>query len=92
MLSHEATTQGDPLAIPWYSLSTVNIISFLQEVLPSVKQVWLADDVASAGKINKLHEWYQKLECEGKQIGYIVNGSKSWLRVKSQEIADKAKE
>ena len=37
-------------------------------------------------------EWYKKLCVEGELYGYIVNGSKSWLIVKSEKDAARAKE
>ena len=89
--SQEGTTQGDPLAMPWYSLSTVPMINHLQTELDNIKQVWLADDAAAAGKIEELHEWYLCLENIGKQHGYYVNRTKSWLIVKSSEAAERAK-
>jgi hypothetical protein len=91
ILSQEGTTQGDPLAMPWYSLSTVSMINHLRTEVDDITQVWLADDAAAAGKIKQLHEWYLCLENIGKQHGYYVNGSKSWLIVKSNEAAERAK-
>ena len=91
ILSQEGTTQGDPLAMPWYSLCTTTMINHLQTNFENVKQVWLADDAASASKIEELHKWYLCLEQVGLQHGYYVNRPKSWLIVKSPEVADKAK-
>lgn len=51
ILSQEGTTQGDPLAMPWYSVNTSIIIESLKNSVTSVKQVWLADDSAGAGAI-----------------------------------------
>ena len=56
-----------------------------------VKQVWLADDSAGAGKISPLFNWYKYLEKEGKKYGYIVTGSKSWLITKSESLETEAK-
>ena len=92
ILSQEGTTQGDPLAMPFYSLSTVSMINHLQTEVDCIKQVWLADDAASAGKIEKLHEWYLCLESTGKPHGYYVNRTKSWLILKSEETAERAKQ
>ena len=50
ILSQKRTTQGDPLAMPWYSLCTSTIIEYLQSNTDNVHQVWLADDAASAGR------------------------------------------
>ena len=54
--SQEGTTQGDPLAMPWFSLNTVPVIQYLRNQVPSVKQVWLAGDASGGGKLWDLHE------------------------------------
>ena len=84
ILSMEGTTQGDPLAMAWYSLSTVVLIDALREKIPDVKQVWLADDASAAGKLNALKIWYDCLVEEGRKSGYFVNKSKCWLIVKDK--------
>ena len=38
-----------------------------------------------------LYNWYNHLSQGGKKCGYLVNGSKSWLIVKSDVLADEAK-
>ena len=38
-----------------------------------------------------LYNWYNYPSQEGKKCGYLVNGSKSWLIVKSDVLADEAK-
>ena len=38
-----------------------------------------------------LYNWYNHLSQEGKKYGYLVNGSKSWLTVKSAVLPDEAK-
>ena len=38
-----------------------------------------------------VYNWYNHLSQEGKKFGYLVNGSKSWLIVKSEVLADEAK-
>jgi hypothetical protein len=91
ILSMEGTTQGDPLAMPWYSLSTTTLINSLRASTPEVKQVWLADDASAAGKLDVLNKWYKDLEVEGKDHGYFVNCSKSWLIVKDREMEEQAK-
>ena len=91
ILSREGTAQGDPLAMPWYSVNTSIIIHTFRNDIPMVKQLWLADDSAGAGKISPLFSWYKYLEKEGKKYGYIVNGSKSWLITKSKSLATEAK-
>ena len=91
ILSQEGTTQGDPLAMPWYSVNTSIMIQSLRTSTPGVKQVWLADDSKGGGQIVLLYNWYNHLSQEGKMYGYLMNGSKSWLIVKSNVLADEAK-
>ena len=75
ILSQEGTTQGDPLAMPWYSVNTALIIQSLRKHTPSIKQLWLANDSAGSGRIEPLFDWYKNLCREGKKFGYLVNGS-----------------
>ena len=89
ILSQEGTTQGDPLAMPWYSLCTSTMIEYLQSNTNNVHQVWLADDAASAGRVRDLRDWYNNLTEVGQYHGYLMNGSKSWLICKSEEVAIK---
>ena len=92
ILLQEGTTQGDPLAMPWYSVNTSIMIQSLRLNVPEVKQVWLADDSAGGGRLINLYSWYKHLEEEGKKFGYLVNGPKCWLIVKSQELAKEARQ
>ena len=85
-MSQEGTTQGDPLAMPWYSANTSIIIETLRNDVPSVKQVLLADDSAGAGTIASLFNWFKIIVNEGQKYGYNVNGSKSWLITKSEPL------
>ena len=77
ILSQEGTTQGDPLAMPWYSVNTSIMIQSLRISTPGVKQVWPADDSAGGRQIVPLYNWYNHLSQEGKKYGYLVNGPKS---------------
>ena len=61
IFSQEGTTQGDPLAMPWYSVNTSFIIQSVKASTPGVKQVWLADNSAGGGQIVQLHHWYNHL-------------------------------
>ncbi|CAH3183216.1 unnamed protein product [Porites lobata] len=67
------------------------MIQNLRDHCPLVKQVWLADDSAGGGSIVQLYNWYRQLSKEGQKFGYLVNGTKSWLIVKSRELAEEAK-
>ena len=66
-------------------------ITSLRASILQVKQVWLADDSAGGGSIESLYQWYKSLCEEGRKFGYIVNGAKSWLIVKTSELAESAK-
>ena len=90
ILSQECITQGDPLAMPWYSINTFVLIESLRLSLSDVKHGWLADDSAVNGKVESLYNWYKHLNLEGNKFGFLVNGLKSWLIVKSQALADEA--
>ena len=50
-------------------------------------QVWLADNAPAAGKIKSLHKWFVRSSSEDKKTGYFVNGIKSGLIVKSDDLA-----
>ena len=91
MFSKEGTTQGDPMAMPWYALSTTVLINKLRSDCSSVSQVWLADDASGAGKIRQLFEWFCVLDNDGAGFGYHVNGKKSWLIVKSEAMIEEAR-
>ena len=47
----EGTTQGEPLAMPFYALATIPLI---RKLSAHVTQVWYADDAAACGKISDL--------------------------------------
>ena len=50
--SQEGTTQGDPLAMAWYSIATSLLI--LRRLIEKILQAWLADDAAAAGALEHL--------------------------------------
>ena len=72
----------------WYAVSTRLLIETSQ--IEGISQVWLADDAAGGGRLQKLLQWYENLKICGKKLGYLVNGNKSWLIVKP-EMEEKAK-
>ena len=55
ILSQEGTTQGNPLAMPFYALSTVPLISKLTS--SQARQVWYADDASAFGSIREVRAW-----------------------------------
>ena len=79
--SSEGTTQGDPLAMPFYALATVPLIKTLQQDHPLVRQTWLADDSAAAGRLRELRRWWDTLQEVGELYGYYTNSGKTILLV-----------
>ena len=81
--SQEGTTQGDPLAMAFYALSTLPLI----EKLPSTTQVWYADDASASGTVDDLKTWWDALNLLGPDFGYFPNSSKTWLVTKPQHLS-----
>ena len=100
--SSEGTTQGEPLAMPFYGISVRPIIDKLDSKMNNsvpdtfppasikVSQVWLADDASAAGKLRYLKEWWTSIIEEGKKYGYFVKPCKSLLILKSASQHEEA--
>ena len=58
ILSHEGTTQGDPLAMPMYAIAILPLVRQLSLI---VNQAWYADDATTAGSLTSLHTWWDEL-------------------------------
>ena len=84
LLSQEGTTQGDPLAVPFYALATRHLIDALALDVPNIMQIWYADDASAtaSGRISDLKVWWDKLIAVGPSFCYYVNPSKTWLITK----------
>ena len=82
IFSAEGTTQGDTLAMAFYGLGTRPILTRLKQSVPSVLQVWFADDATGAGKLGVLRQWWEEIQTEGIRFGYHVKPKKSWLILK----------
>lgn len=86
--SCEGTTQGDPLAMAFYSLATLPLIR--QCTVDSLTgEVWFADDATGCGSIYDLRQWWDLLNEKGPKFGYMPNAAKTWLVVK-EECYDQA--
>ena len=92
ILSKEGTTQGDNLAMLFYSLGMKPLLDKLSKEVPQVKQVWLADDASGAGTLLSLKKWWDIIISEGQKLGYYVNESKSWLIIKDRTKLETAKQ
>ena len=89
ILSQEGTTQGDTLAMQFYALGTV-LIQLRLRTVKVVKEVWLADDATSGGKLGPLKQWWDIVIEEGAKFGYHVNESKSWIILKDESKLEQA--
>ena len=85
LLSSEGTTtQGDSLAMPMYALATIPLIKKLNCHLGYVSQVWYANDASTAGKIDRLREWWSELTSRGPKFGCFTTAPKlGWSQKKS---------
>ena len=61
ILSNEGTTQGDPMAMAWFSVNSATIIEKLKETDPETKQTLLADDAAGGSNLQNLSSWYKNI-------------------------------
>ena len=87
--SEEGTTQGDPLAMPFFGVSAMPIINATET--PGCKQVWIADDATGIGDIDALKIWWDKISTFGPSFGYYPNEKKTKVLVKP-EFEEKARE
>ncbi len=83
LYSQKGTTQGDPLAMPFYALATVPLINRLTT---SVAQTWYADDAAATGKFTDLRKWWDDISSLGPALGYCADPFKSWIVIKAARI------
>ena len=81
LYSNEGTTQGDPLAMPFYALATLPLIRKLSK---SVVQAWYADDAYACGELHDLRLWWDQVLQFGPPFGYFPKAKKIWLVVKEQ--------
>ena len=85
ILSSEGTTQGDPLSMPIYALTTIPLINQAQAAAEDVTQCWFADDAGAGGFLKDLLQWPGRTLADvGQRYGYFVNPPKTWLVVKEK--------
>ena len=83
-MSKEGATQGDPLAVAIYSISTTPLLNILINLFDRkhTLTVAFADDITSGGKIKELRSWWETLTKYGPLFGYFPQRHKSWIVVK----------
>ena len=82
IFSREGTTQGDPLSMAVYALSTLPLISKISQ--PNLTQTWFADDAGGGASLQVLHQWWTALSEVGHKIQVLRQPAKTWLLVKEQ--------
>lgn len=87
LLSKEATTQGDPLAMVMYAVASMPIVNELSSI-PDVKQLWYADDATGMGSLNGPRNWWDKINILGGSYGYLPNAVKSTLLVRPEWLEE----
>ena len=85
--SEEGTTQGDVAAMGMYAIGIRPLIDTLHQKVDTnlCKQVWYADDSASAGRICEIETWWDELNNIGPKFGYHPKPSKTVLILKNKE-------
>ena len=81
LYSKEGVTQGDPLSMFMYAVSSVPLINSLNDPVGMRKQVWYADDASACADFSSLREWFEQLKANGPKYGYFPKPSKSFLVV-----------
>ena len=88
--SEEGTTQGDPLAMPTYTIGITPLLAAIKDDAKEdfehqTKHVAYADDIAGIEKLRKLRKWWDDIVQKGPLLGYHPKASKSWLIVKDDQ-------
>ena len=61
IVSQEETTQGVPMEMALYAITTLHLSHSLLRSIPQVMQVWLADDSDGGCCVVSLYQWYKLL-------------------------------
>ena len=85
ILSREGTTQGCPLGMAMFALSTLPLIAAV--AVDAVRQLWYADDSAAVGTVRGVKAWFDRLGAEGDEFGYEIKLSKTVAIVKPEHEA-----
>ena len=66
---HDARWYSCAVLCPWHSTNS----ELRLRTVKVVKEVWLADDATSGGKLEPLKQWWDIVIEEGAKFGYHVN-------------------
>jgi hypothetical protein len=70
-----------------FGLELMPLIRRLKEELPTVHQLWYADDAAAGSSFSKIREFMNFLQKHGPSYGYFLEPSKSILIVTPENKA-----
>ena len=90
LLSQEGVTQGDPLAMAMYAVSTRKMINTINQNYQNISQVWFADDSAVGGLVADSASVLDHLETDGPKDGYYPKPPKCKFIPTSKENREKA--
>ena len=83
--SAEGATQGDPLAMVFYAISTLPLIVSLQAA-STAKQCWFANDASEVGPVTQIKDWWDALTVLGPNLGYFLKSAGSLLSLKKKKV------
>ena len=86
IISSEGTTQGDPTAMSMYAIGISVLQTKINHKDTHVKHVGYADDIAGAGKLMHLRQWWEEMQQLGPTFGYYPNAKKSWVIAKPDKV------
>ena len=78
--SSEGVTQGTPLAMVCFGLTTLQFIEKLNK-WEEITQIWYANDTGAGGPFDKIKEYFRQLQKEGPLWGYYPQPRKSMIIV-----------
>ena len=78
--SAEGTRQGDPSAMPIYTLGSLPLLNMT--TTENTKYAAYADDISCVEILRNILTWWSKLNTFFPKIGYFPKADKSWLIVK----------
>ena len=79
----EEVTQGDPLSMFAYAISTLPLIHSLRDP-GRWTQLWYADDASAGRTLPELRNWFNVLYSRGPSFGYHPEATKSFVVVDEQ--------
>ena len=83
--SKEGVTQGNPLSMLMYAVSSLPLISSLNNPA-RLTEIWYADDTLACSTLDSIQEWFCQLKEKGPKFGYFPERSTSYLVVDPEYV------